>query len=373
MGKTVVILGAGLAGSSVAWALTRAGQGEAPNVVVLEREAAAATHASAQNAAMVRSLVFESAISPFALRGTRFWNELPAELDGAGMFRRTGSLLLASEPATVARLQSAVERARAYGLAPEMWTRGQCRERFGLLRDTPILAAAYSPDDGVADPVALVDRLLTRARARGAELQLGAEVARMMVERRVVRGVELAGGRLVEADSLVLAAGAWAGPLRRAAGLDDHGLKAHRRHLFSSVDASVLSGLRPDDPFVWHLDLQAYFRPEGSGVLFCACDEEVVAPCRPEVATGIEQLAEQRFRTVFPFLSDLAIQRTWAGLRTFTPDTSFVLGRDPQTQGLFDAIGLGGHGVTCAIPAGEQVAAAIQGKGEARCRSRFFL
>ncbi len=358
MDQECIIIGAGLAGASVAWHLAQAKPGMA--TLVLERESAAGTHATSQNAAMIRSLVLEDELVPFGLEGTRFWNRLPESIDCPAVFRRVGSLLLASKSATRALLERRVEEARAYGFEAEMWSPERCRESIPALGDTPMCAGAWSAFDGVADPQAVLDGFLRGASSGGAVLRRRSAVASIESAGNQVQGVRLEDGTLIEAAKVVIAAGAWAPELMEPGHASGAALRPHRRHLFHTGFAEgSIQGLSRQTPFVWHVDLQAYFRWESGGVLFSACDEEPFSACRPEVAPGIEDLAEQRLGKVFPFLIDLPLSNLWAGLRTFTPDHAFVIGREPSMNGLYYAAGLGGHGVTCAAPVGRVVAEAV--------------
>ncbi|MCA8970359.1 MAG: FAD-binding oxidoreductase [Planctomycetes bacterium] len=368
-GAPIVVVGAGLAGAAVAFAIARRGLGS--HVHVYEQEAAPGRHATAQNAAMVRSILDEDELETWGPAGTRWWNALPAELDAPGLFRRTGSLLLADRSATRVRFERRVEVAREAGLHAEILDAEQARRRMPLLESVPFCWAAHVAEDGVADPVALTTRMLRAAEQRGVTVHAGTalvgfDVVEDAAERnRQLRAVDLAVGagvpKRVETRTVVLAAGAWSPTLLRAVPTSDRDLVPWRRHLAlvgDETDAQRL-GLGPDSPFVWHVDRHAYFRHEAGGILTSACDVSVSAPGLPEVASDIHGKLHARFVDVFPFLLDLPVRRIWAGLRTYRPSHDFVLGRDPDVAGLHLACGLGGHGVTCAGAVGETVAATL--------------
>ncbi len=358
MSYDCIVLGAGLAGTSVAWHLSRCATDL--RILILERENAAGTHASAQNAAMIRALVGEDELVPFATAGTRFWNQLPDELNWPGVFNKTGSLLLASEESTLELLKRRVAEAADHGLHAEIWSPQKCRAVFPALAETPFLAAAYCADDGVGDPQALIDGFLAAARQRGVEYRRKTEVHSLHCENGRIAGVKLASGETLRADRVVLAAGAWSPALMQKAGVEDRGLQPHRRHLFVTGPAAQhVEGLCKQTPIVWHLDLQVYLRWETGGLLFSACDEDAYPACRPDVDNDIETFVEERVGKAFPFLLDLPLSNSWAGLRTFTPNHEFVLGAEAELPGLYYATGLGGHGVTCAAPAGGRVAQEI--------------
>ncbi len=359
----LIIIGAGLAGSSSAWHLSKASVGR---ILLLEQERLAGTQATAQNAAMIRALSGEPSLASFAEAGQAFWNDLPQELEIPHAFRPVGSLLLVSEPASLARLQAEVIGASERGLEVCWMQPDELTERYPLLGDCPVLGAAWTARDGIADPSALNEAWLSGARARGIRMDFSKAVRRLEIQDERVRGVFLQDGEILRARSVLVAAGAWAGQLLAKSGLSDHGLRPHRRHLFCTV---VDRRIADDHPFVWHLDRNAYFRPESGGFLFSACDETVVSPGPAETEPGIESFAHERLQSVFPFLSELPLKRYWAGLRTFGPRPAFLLGPDESTPGLLHASGLGGHGVTCAPEVGRRLAQSWDGSSWSGARS----
>jgi glycine/D-amino acid oxidase-like deaminating enzyme len=303
---------------------------------------------------MVRSLVDEPALTVAAIEGCRFWNELPEELDRPGMFRRSGSLLLAEGEEAWNRLQQRAAEARRRGLHPEAWSPDQVMAEFPLLDGCPMRGAIFSPEDGIADPAALIDAFLKAARHSGAQIHLGTEVEQLeLADERGGCVVQLAGGEELRAEHVVLAAGAWVDEILENSDLPVLGLHPHKRHLYST---SSWDGLDPNAPFVWHVDGGAYFRPEGGGVLFSVCDERIVAPSRPELDESVYLEAGAKLSRLFPFLQELPIAHAWAGLRTYGAGGAFVLGPGNEHASLGFAAGLGGHGVTCAGAIGLQVA-----------------
>jgi glycine/D-amino acid oxidase-like deaminating enzyme len=354
-GKQCIVVGGGIAGASVAWHLARSGR---EDVMVVEREESPGTHASSQNAAMVRSLELESGFASLALEGADFWRDLPAELDAPGRFRKVGSLLLASEESSLCRLR---QTAFAHQSRSQEWSARRCREVVPALVDTPVLGGVFTPGDGVADPVGLVSAFLAGSERRGVEVRTSCNVADIHAPNRRVRGLVLGDGQVLPAQQVVLAAGAWAPDLMARAGAADRGLRPYRRHLFCTAEvAGHVPGMGPEAPFVWHIDGNAYMRWEAGGMLFSACDEDLVEAGRPGTHPEIAEFANRRLSKVFPFLVDLPVSRCWAGLRSFAADRHPVLGADPEIEGLFHAAGLGGHGVTCAGSAGRLVAASIE-------------
>ena len=85
-------------------------------------------------------------------------------------------------------------------------------------------------------------------------------------------------------------------------------------------------------------------------------------PCLPPTDAAAAELLADKLGRVAPALSDLAIRRQWACLRTFAVDRRPLIGHDPQVPGLFHVSGLGGFGMMCSAAIGELAATLLAGK-----------
>lgn len=354
-GGRVVVVGGGLAGLASAWAL--AGRGW--SVTLVEREAACGHHASGRNAGLVRRVVDDPVLAALGRRGAELLLAPPPDLAADALYRRTGSTLLA-HGADAAGLAAAAAEARAHGTTVDVRpARELPAEALLGVEPAPDAVAALTPDDGVAEPLEVVQALARACARRGVDLRLGGDVR---LERAGPEGaaVTLAGARL-EADAVVLAAGPWAEGLAAAVGAAPLPLASFRRHLFATLPAPTDPA--PTDPaggWVWDLSRALYVRPgPDGGLILCACDHEP----RPAEDTGPSPEAAARLAAhaarAAPALARLPLLRTWAGLRSFTPDGRFVVGRDPLAPALVWAAGLGGHGLTAGLAVGELVARAV--------------
>jgi D-arginine dehydrogenase len=170
--------------------------------------------------------------------------------------------------------------------------------------------------------------------------------AALLSARRLAQSwiVETSAGT-VEAAILVNAAGAWGDQVAERAGVPGMALEPMRRTV---VQLRVgRSGLR-DVPFVTDSHESFYFKGEGdNSVWVCPLDETLVEPCdtAPEeidVATAID-----RFERAVDWPVE-AVERKWAGLRTFAPDRGMKFGFDPHAEGFFWCVGQGGMGIQTA-------------------------
>src|SRR5262245_30705464 len=91
----VIIVGGGVAGLSLAWALAERGVGD---VVVLEREAHPGTHATGRSAASLVTLDPNPTLTRLKLGAAQFLRDPPPGFADVPLLTRTGILLLGPQP-----------------------------------------------------------------------------------------------------------------------------------------------------------------------------------------------------------------------------------------------------------------------------------
>ena len=330
----VAIVGAGMAGASLAAAL--AGR---CSVLILEAERHPGYHATGRSAAFWSESYGGPLVQPLTSASGPF-------LADNGFLRPRGAIHL-SDGSGDGALDDLQARFPGVGLRP--------LGRVALEAAIPGLRPGW--DKGVAEPscadidvAALHACYLKRARASGAVLVTDARLA--AAERGRRWRIETSAGAY-EADILVDAAGAWADEVALAAGERPLGIRPYRRTLAQlRVDPPVPADL----PLVIDAAERFYFKPEAGGRLWLSPhDETLCAPCdcAPEeidVATAIDRLERVVDWRV------AAVERKWAGLRSFAPDRLPVYGFG--APGFFWFAGQGGFGIQTA-PAAAGLAAAL--------------
>jgi glycine/D-amino acid oxidase-like deaminating enzyme len=117
---------------------------------------------------------------------------------------------------------------------------------------------------------------------------------------------------------------------------------------------------------VWDVSRGFYVRPESSGLLLCACDEDARPPEDAQVDQAASERLAETVAAVAPRWSEHPLARSWAGLRSFAPDRRFVIGWDGQLAGLYWVTALGGHGLTVSCALADLVAGAVFGDADPR-------
>ena len=333
----VAIVGAGIAGASVAWHLARRGVGP---IVLLERDAQPGGRSTARNAAILRTAIADPLLHGLAARSADFYYAPPTGFCEVPLVDPVGVLLTA--PA-------------AHVAALHRWVTDPACARGGVEVDPATVQAAHPycgsgvasaymfAAEGVLDVDAILQGYLRGAKEAGVEVRTGCTVSGLRIVDGHLCGVETSLGPL-EADAVILAGGGWAAqPAERSGfGLP---LVPHRRHLLVTPPDRRID---PRAPVVWLQGEEFYFRPESGGMLMSACDHVAVAPEQGESADEavLEAIATKAGRWLPGLEADVA--HFWAGMRTFAAaDERFVVGPDPRLAGLHWAAGLGGHGISC--------------------------
>ena len=157
------------------------------------------------------------------------------------------------------------------------------------------------------------------------------------------------------ADIIVDAAGAWADDVALKCGVEPLRIRPYRRTIVQLRMGR--SGLR-DLPLVIDALGRFYFKGEGDNRLWVSPhDETATEPCDAapdeiDVATAIDHL-----QSIVDWPIE-AVERKWAGLRSFTPSRVPAYGFDPDAPGFFWCAGQGGFGIQTA-PAASALAAEL--------------
>ncbi len=332
----IVIVGGGIAGASLAAEV-------APHarVLLIEAEDQLAYHATGRSAAFWSQTYGGPAIQPLttasgpALESGGYLEPLGALQIGRVSDRHRLDAFIQAFDDSPIHLDIVDPAALIPGLRPE-WTLG-----------------VREPTCAYIDVAGLHAGCLAAARRHGA-----AVLARAPLQQAARDGdgwLVTHGGGTVRAAALVNAAGAWADAVAGMAGAAPVGLTAYRRTL---VQLRTNPGAPDHLPHVSGLDGSFYFKPEPGGRLWLsphdetAVDPHDVAPEELDVAIAID-----RFEQVVDW-QVAAVERKWAGLRSFAPDRLPVYGFDASVPGFFWFAGQGGFGIQTA-PAAAMVAAAL--------------
>lgn len=352
MEREVVIVGAGIAGTSLAHFLAEAGQ---RSVLVIEREAQPAYHASGRSAEALVEVELDPVWQPLLDESALFFRAPPPAVARRSLLVPTGVVNLMDEAERMF-IAAALPEIRRRGIAAELLGPAQVRARLPWVSEPDFAGALFLPYSGRLAVGALIAGYLGAARARGVELWLGTDVVGVETAAGRVTAVETTRGR-VACKRLVCAAGAWAGELARLAGAAPIAFTPMRRTVisFDAPAGFTTAGM----PLLSYDSRGIYVATEGSGLLASPMEEEPVAPCDATPQPAQIELALERLGRLAAALVPRQVRAARAGLRTFAPDRRLVVGEDPVRAGFFWLAGQGGTGIETSPAVGRLAAEMI--------------
>jgi glycine oxidase len=340
----VTIVGAGVAGCSIAWEL--ASRGAAVTVLDTRGVGKGATYASAG----ILAPRIEGH-SPELLRlglcslgmYDGFIGRLKRESGCEIEYERSGTLQVA-----LSTVQSTALRQAATGLAdthiPHSWLDAShaLRVEPGLSRDA--VGALLVPEHGYVSVAALVDALATGAAAKGARF-LSTPVVEI---RSGTRPRVVTAEREIESAAVVVAAGSWSSDLTSESvrpRADDGAVAPSPVRPIRGQLLHLHMPVRPASRVVW--GTECYVVPWRDGSVLVGATVEDVGFDESATVAGVQFLSSAATR-LLPSLAQATFAGVRVGLRPATPDELPAIGRSSTMEGVVYATGHYRNGVLLA-------------------------
>lgn len=338
------VIGAGMAGASVAWRLAGGGA----SVLVLEREPQPGYHATGRSAAMFMESYGTAQIRALT-RASRAFYSAPPEGFCDHALLQPRSVLYIGTAGQEPLLDDALAMYRRDGLRAERIDARQACTLVPCLDESQLVGAVHDLDAMDIDVAELHQGFLRGMARAGARLRCGAELSG--AEREVdgdgqgLWTLVLQDGSQVRARAVVNAAGAWADAVARLCGAQPLGIEPRRRSAFTfaAPEGEDIHGW----PAVIGVDESFYFKPDAGQLLGSPANADATHPhdVQPEmldIAEGIDRIMQA---------SHFEIRRpghSWAGLRSFVADGEMVIGWDGQAPQFLWVAAQGGYGIQSA-------------------------
>jgi sarcosine oxidase subunit beta len=341
----IVIIGAGAVGSSIAYQLARRGQRD---VVVLEQDAVGAGTTSKAAGGIRAQFSTETEIQ-ISLQCIRVFEHFQEEFGVDIGYRKIGYLSLITDEADLRGYEPRVTLQRRMGVDVRVITPKEAQAIVPAMHVDDLIAAVWSPGDGMAGPAEVTNAFARRARELGATIVEGVEVT----------GIDLAGHRVrtrdgeISARVVVNAAGPRAARVARMVGVDV-AVHPRRRHIFFTEPFPEIPG---PTPLTTDRGSGMYFRKEMEQLLISPGDvEDVGDDMNVAMDRARQEEAVEKAIHRLPVLERARIAGGWAGLRPLTPDEHAIIGWAPGVEGFFLAVGFCGHGFQHSPATGRLVA-----------------
>jgi glycine/D-amino acid oxidase-like deaminating enzyme len=341
----VVVVGGGVNGVSIAYALAVRGVGR----VVLCEQAALANGASGRSSALVRMHYTNEWDARLAFASFPMFRDWAEIMGGPSVFTHTGFVNVVA-PQYADALRKNVDMLRGIGVNTVAMTAGGLRDLQPFARVDDIGAAAWEPESGYADPATTVAGFARRGSELGARILQWTPVRKILRRESRVIGVETSAGR-IDAGAVVVAAGAWAPRICREIGID---LPARPKGL-DTVQVTRPPALA--QPHVIFIDnvLGTYFRPESGirTIVGVPCQEWDLDPDAPMVlAPDAPSVGAQMLTHRIPAMEGATLARGYRAVDCYSRDRHAILGRVDGIDGLYLATAFSGSGFKIAPAVG---------------------
>lgn len=364
----ILIIGGGILGCSTAFALS-----QYPNcrITLLEANTLAAATTSSAAALLTRARP-KKVVSDLVRETFCAMDQLNQMLEQPLPYNKVGSLHIACSDESRQQLDAMATLAAAQDLPVHELSCDEVRKKSPWLSLPENADAFLLPEDGFIDPYQLATAyrqgaaLRAKASGTGLQIQQNTRVSRILRQSEStgadrVTGVQLADGRVLNADTVIGAAGPWSTMLARQVGVD-LAMAPVRSHYWIT---GQLASAPPDSPMVILPDARAYARPEVGHLLFGLRDDQPVytSPEQlPDELSGFSfgtdpegwQALENGYEALarfFPEIDQVSIEHYISGISSYTPDGYPLVGfmtdaaGDKKLEGFIALTGCSGGGI----------------------------
>tara|TARA_Y100001970_G_scaffold291556_1_gene429155 strand:- start:22499 stop:23629 length:1131 start_codon:yes stop_codon:yes gene_type:complete len=330
-----LIIGSGMAGMSAAYRLSKHGK-----VIVLEKESLLGYHTTGRSAAFFTENYGNKIIRSIT-KASRYFLENPPSCfkNGQLMTQYGGSLFIANKNQSK-YIDKELDYAKSVSANVFEIDKKEVQNMVPAIKENYIDRALHEPDSKVMD-VDLIHQGFARGlKNNNGEILFNSEVINISKNNNIwfvkTRNNEF------KAPIIINAAGAWCDEIAILANIKPLNLSPKRRTVIIFEDSSNLNTAKW--PVVIDIEDNFYFKAEAGKILASPADETDSPPCdsQPEeidIAITIDRIENA---TNFKIKN---IDHKWAGLRSFFPDRTPVVGEDSNMSGFFWLAGQGGYGI----------------------------
>lgn len=341
----VIVIGAGVIGSSVAYHLARLG---AQRVLVLDRlQIGAGT--STQSSGILRTHYSVIENVELARRSWSVFKDFAGYLGdeeaSAGLVQ-CGYLICAPEGPKLEPLRQSLAGQARLGIEVQLIGASEARNRLPIAQFDDAALIGWEPEAGFADAYLVATGFARAARRLGVKIMEGVNVERLLMDAGKVVGVQTSQGTF-HSNTVISTQNIWATDIERWTGVPTP-VKAERHAVLALEGPEAYSFQMP------------VFKDLGSpGMLYCrsyggnqmlvsegTVGETLAAPDNEQGDISMDYVVEvgEQVAERFPSFGEAGLASSWTGVYDVTPDWNPVLGRLPDVPGLVVGYGFSGHG-----------------------------
>ncbi len=364
----VIIIGGGIMGCSSAFRLGQRGL----KVCVLEKSGLG-NGSTGRSSAIIRQHYSNEITARMALNSLRVFQNFQDEVGGESGFTEAGFLVLTPEK-DLEGLEANVALQQSVGIQTSLMSHDDIVEQWPYLEAGDLVAAAFEPESGYADPSLTVNSFAQAAQRIGAEFHLDTEVIGLLFDSGTIRGVKSSRGDF-EAPAVVNCAGPWGARVAAWAGVSVPIDPCRVQVAFFRRP----EGHEADHPMVVDFTHGSYWRPETGGQTLVGLidpseQENVVDPDSYNEGSDVDFVADVGNRLVhrYPAMEQSASTTSYAALYAITPDWHPVIDELVPGSGFYICAGFSGHGFKLGPAVGSMVADMVTDQAKSGLERSLF-
>ncbi|MGH8957572.1 MAG: FAD-dependent oxidoreductase, partial [Acidimicrobiia bacterium] len=346
---SVVVIGGGIIGSSVAYHLAAMG---VERIVLLEKGSLIDNDGSTSHApGGLRTLTVSKFFTKLGIASRQLYDQLPLAEPGQEQFFRTGFLQVASSAARFDSYQRIQEIGASLGVPSQLLSPEEAAAMIPLLDPSVIVGGMFSPTSGVIKTSLVATSMQQVAAATGrADFHADTEVTDVVVERGRVRGVRTSNPEIeeIECPQVVLCTNIWAPVLASKVGIKMPLFPGEHQYIFTTPVPALAE--RADREVTMPIctvdDISVYFRQHHDrlGIGSYHHEARLVDPWELPERAQLEftprdfDEAWTLMRKHLPDLDRVEVDSGFNGMFAFTADHYPILGESP-IKGLWAAVG----------------------------------
>ncbi len=328
----VVIIGAGGHGLAAAYYLAR--EHGITDICVLEKGYLGGGN-TARNTTIVRSNYLTAEGVAFYDQSVRLWQDLAEDFDLNLFYSTRGHFTLAHTDSALRTMRWRAEVNKHLGVESELVDAAGVREALPMMDLTcagraPVLGALYHKPGAIARHDAVAWGYARGADRRGVEIHQRTEVTGLEVRNGRIAGVTTNRGAIATRKVLCAVAGSTPS-LTRMAGF--------RTPIYvHPLQAMVSEPMKPWlDPIIVSGSLHVYVSQSARGELVMGASLDPYELHSTRSTLDFAESLAIHMLDLFPFLSEVKVNRQWAGMADMTPDFAPIMGRTPCEGFYLDA------------------------------------
>lgn len=349
MQANIVVIGAGIVGTSVAYHLTQMG---VTNIVLLDKGDLDHNDGSTSHApGGLRTLTPSKFFTILGMASRQLYDQLPLAVEGQEQFFRHGMLQVANTKARFGAHQRLHEMGMTMEIESHLLTPQEVANLQPLIDPATIYGGLYTPSSGVVK-TSLIATSMRREAAKSGNLTAVAntQVVDIVIERGRVHAVLTDNPALarIDCEQVVLASNIWAPLLAAKVGVPMPLFPGEHQYIYTEPTAALeaLKASESSIPVTAMDDLSIYFRQHydriGIGSYHHAArlvdpeklGKEAKLPFTPEDFTAAWRLMQRHM----PALSKTEVSHGFNGMFSFTADHYPILG-ESRVKGFWAAVG----------------------------------